>query len=64
MPEGEDGLDRYGECRRDREAVCVWPGCVDALGSVLVVFIFRLLIFVVGQCVLTDILMGRSRELY
>ncbi|MCP3671621.1 MAG: hypothetical protein GY814_14565, partial [Gammaproteobacteria bacterium] len=54
----------YSQSRRNRNAVNVWPGFVDALASVLLVFIFMLLIFVVGQFFLTDILMGRNQELY
>jgi len=54
----------YSRSRRSRNDVNVWPGFVDALASVLLVFIFMLLIFVVGQFFLTDILMGRNKELY
>jgi len=54
----------YTQSRRNRNAVNVWPGFVDALASVLLVFIFMLLIFVVGQFFLTDILIGRNKELY
>ncbi len=54
----------YSRSRRTRSDVNVWPGFVDALASVLLVFIFMLLIFVVGQFFLTDILMGRNKELY
>ena len=54
----------YTQSRRNRNAVNVWPGFVDALASVLLVFIFMLLLFVVGQFFLTDILMGRNKELY
>jgi chemotaxis protein MotB len=34
---------------RGRSAVNIWPGFVDALASVLLVFIFMLLVFVVAQ---------------
>ncbi len=54
----------YSQSRRNRNAVNVWPGFVDALASVLLVFIFMLLLFVVGQFFLTDILMGRNEELF
>lgn len=48
---------------RGRYSVNVWPGFVDALASVLLVFLFMLLLFVVGQFFLTDILLGRDRAL-
>jgi len=48
---------------RRHQAVNVWPGFVDALASVLLVFVFMLLIFVVSQFFLTDVLIGRDKAL-
>ena len=44
---------------RSRSAVNIWPGFVDALASVLMVFIFMLLIFVVAQFFLSDLASSR-----
>jgi chemotaxis protein MotB len=44
---------------RGRSAVNIWPGFVDALASVLLVFIFMLLIFVVAQFFLADLASSR-----
>jgi chemotaxis protein MotB len=49
--------------RRTRYAIDIWPGFVDALASVLMVFIFMLLIFVFAQFFLTDTLEGRNQAL-
>jgi chemotaxis protein MotB len=49
--------------RRGRYAVNVWPAFVDALASVLLVFIFMLLVFVLGQAALGELLAGRDRAL-
>lgn len=49
--------------RRSRQAVNVWPAFVDALASLLLVFVFVLLVFVLGNVFLTDILGGRNRAL-
>ena len=49
--------------RRNRHAVNVWPAFVDALASLLLVFVFVLLVFVLGNVFLTDILSGRNRAL-
>jgi chemotaxis protein MotB len=43
--------------------VDIWPGFVDALASVLIVFVFMLLIFVVVQFFMTDILVDRDKAL-
>ncbi|MDQ7015955.1 MAG: chemotaxis protein, partial [Gammaproteobacteria bacterium] len=48
---------------RRHQTVNVWPGFVDALAAVLLVFIFMLLIFIVGQFFLTDVLIGRDKAL-
>jgi chemotaxis protein MotB len=44
---------------RSRSAVNIWPGFVDALASVLMVFIFMLLIFVIAQFFLSHIASNR-----
>jgi len=44
---------------RSRTAVNIWPGFVDALASVLLVFIFMLLIFVVAQFYLAELASNR-----
>lgn len=49
--------------RRNRYAVNVWPAFVDALASVLLVFIFVVLIFVLAQFFLNERLIGRERAL-
>lgn len=48
---------------RRRRAVDIWPGFVDALAALLMVVIFVLLLFSVGQFTLTDALLGRDRAL-
>lgn len=48
--------------RRTR-AIDIWPGFVDALASVLLVFIFMLLLFVLAQFYLTGVLVGREAAL-
>lgn len=49
--------------RRSRHTIDIWPGFVDALASILMVFIFMLLIFVLAQFFLTDTLAGRNQAL-
>lgn len=50
--------------RRSRNHnIDAWPGFVDALASVLLVFVFMLMIFVLGQYFLTEVLLGRDRAL-
>lgn len=49
--------------RRGPYAVNIWPGFVDALASILMVFIFMLVIFVLAQFFLRDTLAGRNRAL-
>jgi chemotaxis protein MotB len=49
--------------RRRRRTFDIWPGFVDALTSLIMVFIFVLLIFAIGQFVLSDSLAGKSRAL-
>ncbi len=48
---------------RRRRAVDFWPGFVDALASLLMVMVFVILIFVIGQFVLADAVSGRDRAL-
>jgi len=48
---------------RRRRSVDIWPGFVDALAALLMVVIFVLLLFSVGQFTLTDALLGRDRAL-
>ncbi|MEE8265047.1 MAG: peptidoglycan -binding protein [Acidiferrobacterales bacterium] len=49
--------------RRSRHGINVWPGFVDALASILLVFIFVVLIFVLAQFFLKETLVGRERAL-
>ncbi|HZM35580.1 MAG TPA: peptidoglycan -binding protein [Burkholderiales bacterium] len=49
--------------RRSRAGVNVWPAFVDALASVLLVLVFMLLVFVLGQYLLSVKLTGRERAL-
>lgn len=49
--------------RRTRYTIDIWPGFVDALASILMVFIFMLLIFVLAQFFLSDTLEGRNKAL-
>lgn len=49
--------------RRRRGNLDIWPGFVDALTSLLLVMIFMMLLFAVGQFVLSDALAGKSRSL-
>lgn len=48
---------------RRRRGVDYWPGFVDALASLLMVMVFVILIFTIGQFVLTDAVSGRDRAL-
>ncbi len=49
--------------RRRRGNLDIWPGFVDALTSLIMVLMFMLLIFAIGQFVLSDTLAGKSRTL-
>lgn len=49
--------------RRRRRVFDIWPGFVDVLASLIMVVIFVLLIFAIGQFVLSDTLAGRNRAL-
>ncbi len=48
--------------RRTR-SINIWPGFVDALASVLLVFIFMMLFFVIAQFTLAGVLAGREAAL-
>lgn len=53
----------FARSRRSRHGINVWPGFVDALASILLVFIFVVLIFVLAQFFLKETLVGRERAL-
>ncbi len=46
-----------------RRTVNIWPGFVDALAALLMVIIFLLLIFSIGQFYLTETLSGKEKTL-
>lgn len=48
---------------RRRRPVDFWPGFVDALSALLMVLVFLLMVFTVGQFVLSDALSGRDKAL-
>lgn len=48
---------------RRRRGFDLWPGFVDALASLLMVLVFVLLMFAIGQFVLSDTLSGRNRAI-
>lgn len=48
---------------RRRRGVDFWPGFVDALSSLLMVLVFLLLIFTIGQFVLSDAISGKDKAL-
>ena len=49
--------------RRRRYSLDIWPGFVDALAALLMVVIFVLLLFSIGQFLLSDALVGRDAAL-
>jgi chemotaxis protein MotB len=49
--------------RSRRSSIDIWPGFVDALAQLLMVIIFILLVFTVGQFYLSDALNGRDEAL-
>lgn len=49
--------------RRGRYSLNIWPGFVDSLATILLVFVFVLLLFVVGQSYLSRVLTGQSQAL-
>ncbi|HTW54438.1 MAG TPA: peptidoglycan -binding protein [Stellaceae bacterium] len=52
-----------GRTRGRRASIDIWPGFVDALAQLLMVIIFILLVFTVGQFYLSDALSGRDEAL-
>ena len=52
-----------GRSRGRRSSIDIWPGFVDALAQLLMVIIFILLVFTVGQFYLSDALSGRDEAL-
>ncbi|QID19098.1 peptidoglycan -binding protein [Nitrogeniibacter mangrovi] len=48
---------------RRRRTLDFWPGFVDALAALLMVMIFVILIFTIGQFVLSDAVSGRDRAI-
>ena len=49
--------------QKRRRALDIWPGFVDGLAALLMVVIFVLLLFSVGQVFLSDALVGRDAAL-
>ncbi|MDN3516848.1 peptidoglycan -binding protein [Aquisalimonas lutea] len=49
--------------RRNRSSINVWPGYVDVLATLLLLFVFVLSLFMVAQYYLTDTLAGREAAL-
>lgn len=49
--------------RRNRNGVNIWPGYVDVLATLLLLFVFVLSLFMVAQYYLTDTLAGREAAL-
>ena len=49
--------------RRRRDSLDIWPGFVDALGALLIVVIFLLMIFTVGQFFLAQLVSGQDNVL-
>jgi chemotaxis protein MotB len=52
-----------GRTRGRRASIDIWPGFVDALAQLLMVIIFILLVFTIGQFYLSDALSGRDEAL-
>ena len=48
---------------RRRRSLDIWPGFVDALSSLLLVMVFVLLLFAVGQFVLSQTIAGKNQAL-
>ena len=49
--------------RRRSRSTDIWPGFVDVLATVVLVFVFLLMLFVVSQFYLSDVLFERHRAL-
>lgn len=52
-----------GGRRSRRGPIDIWPGYVDALSTLLLLFVFVLTVFMLGQTVLSDALTGRDQAL-
>src|SRR6185295_7706293 len=48
---------------RRRRTLDIWPGFVDALSSLILVMVFVLLLFAIGQFVLSQTLAGKNQAL-
>jgi chemotaxis protein MotB len=48
---------------RRRRALDIWPGFVDALSSLILVMVFVLLLFAIGQYVLSQTIVGKNQAL-
>jgi chemotaxis protein MotB len=52
-----------GSMRRQRPALDIWPGFVDALSALLIIIIFLLMVFTLAQFFLSEMLSGRNQAL-
>lgn len=52
-----------GLARRHRRGVDIWPGWVDAISNILIVFLFLLLVFVIAQYFMTEAVSSRDSAL-
>jgi chemotaxis protein MotB len=52
-----------GASRRQRPALNIWPGFVDALAALLIIIIFLLMVFTLAQFFLSEMLSGRNQAL-
>src|SRR4029077_19599899 len=48
---------------RRRRSLDIWPGFVDALSSLILVMVFVLLLFAIGQYVLSQTIAGKNQAL-
>ena len=53
----------FSRKRRNQEEVDIWPGFVDALSTVLLVFIFVLVGFIASQVYLSGIIFDKDSSL-
>ncbi len=53
----------FGNRRRSRAGMDIWPGFVDVLATILLVFVFVLMFFGVAQFYLTNVVGDRDRAL-
>jgi len=49
--------------RRSRGAIEAWPGYVDVLSTLLMVIVFVLMVFIIGQLILSQALSGRDETM-